>query len=545
MGARRNSAAEADASITPAPWPEPREPGSAPRGADPTLLSRLAGWVALSGPDRERIEVRAPFTGEVLGSIPRGEPTDIVAAVARARRAQGAWARTPFAERRRIFLRFHDLLLERRDQVLDLVQLESGKARRHAFEELADTAMVARYYARNAERMLRPRRRRGALPGLTVTRQYRQPVGVVGFIVPWNYPLNLAITDAIPALMAGNAGILKPDVQTSFTALAAAELLYEAGLPPALFPVVTGGGPELGPALVEQVDYLMFTGSTATGKTVARRAAARLIGYSLELGGKNPMLVLADADVDAAVEGALRGCFVGAGQVCVSIERLLVHRSLLDAFRGRLLARIASMRLGPALDYTVDMGSLTSRRQLDTVTEHVRDALAGGATLLCGGRHRPDLGPYFYEPTVLAGVEPGMKAYAEETFGPVAALYAFDSVAEAIERANDTRYGLSASVWTRSPGRAAGVARRLRFGSVNVNEAYAAAWASVDSPIGGMKESGQSRRHGAEGILKYTESQTVAMQRLLPIAPPPALPERAYTRALSGLLRAMRHVPGL
>ena len=315
------------------------------------------------------------------------------------RRRRGA--QRTFADRARIFLRFHDLLLERQDEVLDLIQWETGKARRHAFEEILDTAIVTRYYARRAERLLRPRRRKGALPLLTRTREFKSPVGVVGLIVPWNYPLNLAVTDAVPALMAGNAAVLKPDVQTSFTALWAVDLLRQAGLPPDVFGVVTGEGPLLGPALGERVDYMMFTGSTRTGRLVARQAAERLIGCSLELGGKNPMIVLADADLDAAVYGAIQGCFASAGQVCVSIERIYVHESIAERFLGSLAERTRALKVGASLDYSMEMGSLTGERQLQHVEEHVRDAVEKGAVVLAGGRRRPDLGPLFYEPTIL------------------------------------------------------------------------------------------------------------------------------------------------
>ncbi|HTX34969.1 MAG TPA: aldehyde dehydrogenase family protein, partial [Bryobacteraceae bacterium] len=270
----------------------------------PALLDRLRSQVTLSPGPHQAIPVQAPYTGASLGGIPAGTLADLDLAFERARTAQTAWSRRPFADRSRIFLRFHDLLFQRQNEVLDLIQWETGKARRHAFEEVLDTAVVARYYARRAHRLLRPRRRKGALPLLTRTLEFRSPIGVVGFIVPWNYPLNLAVTDALPALMAGNAAILKPDVQSSFTALWAVDLLRQSGLPPDVLAVVTGEGPLLGPALGERADYLMFTGSTATGRLVARQAAVRLIGCSLELGGKNPMLVLADADLEAAVYGA-------------------------------------------------------------------------------------------------------------------------------------------------------------------------------------------------------------------------------------------------
>src|SRR5579871_1834058 len=279
-------------------------------------LSGLAGHACLAPGLHDTMDAVAPYSGAVLGTLAVARDADVELAVQKARAAQAAWAARSFSERRRIFLRFYDLLIERYEEVLDLIQLETGKARCHALEEVLDTALMSRYYARQAEKVLRPRRRKGAFPFLTSTWEFHSPVGVAGFIVPWNYPLTLSITDAVPALMAGNAAVLKPDRQTSFTALWAVSLLREAGLPADVFPVVIGEGSVIGPALAERVDFLMFTGSTNTGKLVAGRAAARLIGCSLELGGKNPIIVCQDADLNSAVDGAIRGCFTAAGQLC-------------------------------------------------------------------------------------------------------------------------------------------------------------------------------------------------------------------------------------
>ncbi|MEE8447826.1 MAG: succinic semialdehyde dehydrogenase [Gemmatimonadota bacterium] len=531
-----------------APVPAPSEPAGPKRdlgSVDPDMLERLGARLAVGGGPRESIPVEMPFTGEILGHVPRATAADISDACGRARGAQPAWAAKAYVERAAPFLRFHDLLLERRDEALDLIQLETGKARKHAFEEVEDAALVARYYALHGWEHLRPRRRRGAFPGFTLAREHRYAVGLVGVIVPWNYPLSLAISDAIPALLAGNAALVKPDPQTPFTALWAVDLLYQAGLPADLLQVVVGGGREVGPAVVEAVDYLSFTGGTATGRVVARRAGERLIGCSLELGGKNPMIVLADADLDRAADGAVRGSFASSGQLCISVERLYVQASVADRFIDRFVARTRSLRLGAELDFSADVGSLTSRVQLEKVKSHVDDALDKGARILAGGTPRPEIGPYFFEPTILTDVTDEMRLCGEETFGPVVAIASFESVEEAIERANASPYGLSASVWTRDVAAGRRIAARIRAGTVNINEAYGAAWGSIDAPMGGFKDSGVGRRHGAEGIRKYTEAQTIAVQRGLPLAAPPWMGEERYSQVMTWALRLLRRIPGL
>jgi succinate-semialdehyde dehydrogenase/glutarate-semialdehyde dehydrogenase len=520
-------------------------PSTGSKRIDSARLSALADRVTTAGGDRESIEVENPATGQLLGTVLRCTPEDVAFAVDSARSAQTRWRQTDWEERRRILLSFHDLILDRQEELLDLLQLESGKARRHAFEEIIDVAVVSRYYARTAEHHLRPRRRRGAFPVLTASWEYHHPVGVVGVITPWNYPLTLSISDAVPALAAGNAAVVKADSQTPFSALAAMELLEEAALPAGVLQVVTGSGSELGPPLIDRVDYVMFTGSTEVGRTVASQAAERLIPSSMELGGKNAMIVLDDADIGRAVEGSERAMFSNAGQLCISIERLLVHESIADEFIRRLVERMRGIRLGASLSYEDDMGSLVSKEQLETVREHVEDAVSKGATVLAGGEARPDVGPYFHEPTLLGDVREGMTLFADETFGPVVAVSRFSSEAEAVELANAGRFGLNFSVWTRDVDRGRRLATQLQAGTVNVNEGYIAAWGSTDAPMGGMKDSGVGRRHGAVGIRKYTEAQTVAVQRLLPIAPPGIVGQRAWTKAMTAGLRLLRRVPGV
>ncbi len=513
----------------------------ASRSADQAGIEGLATLVT-AAPGRPTQGSFSPFDGTLIGEVPTCTADDVIEAVERARVAQRAWAVRPLAERCDIMLAYHDLVLDRQEQLLDIAQAETGKARISAFEEVADVAMTARYYAHSAPKHLKPVRRQGALPVLTRTTEYHHPRGVVGIISPWNYPLTLAVSDAIPALLAGNGIVLKPDAQTPFTALVAVELLREAGLPPELFQLVTGAGRVLGTPMIDHVDFLMFTGSTATGRAIAEQCGRRLIGFSAELGGKNPMVVLSDADLDKTVEGAVRAGFANSGQLCIAVERMYVEDGIYDRFVPAFVDRVRKIRLGAGLTWQAEMGSLVSQEQFDAVSRHVDDAVAKGAKVLAGAKARPDLGPLFYEPTVLEGVTDDMALAREETFGPVVALYRVRDADDAADRANDSCYGLNASVWS-TPSHGADLATRIQAGTVNVNESYAAAWASHDAPMGGMKDSGAGRRHGREGILKYTESQTVAIQRGIPVGPIPGMPLEKYARLMTTSIKALKRVP--
>ncbi|MBG0827837.1 succinate-semialdehyde dehydrogenase (NADP(+)) [Planomonospora sp. ID67723] len=510
----------------------------ATRTLDPSMIERVVRQVSSGGKTQA---ITAPFTGEILAELPVSTADDVRAAHAGAREAQRAWAALPVRERVKPFLRLHDALLDRREEILDVVQWETGKARRHAFEEVLDVAGCTLYYARRAPGLLEPKRRSGIFPLATRVTETRHPKGVVALISPWNYPLSLGVTDVVPALLAGNTVVHKPDTQTALSTLWTIDLLVSLGMPREIWQVVLGEPAEIGDPLLDDADYVAFTGSTRGGRKIAEEAAKRLIGCSLELGGKNPMIVLEDADLDVAAQGALRACFTNAGQLCISIERLYVHNAVYDAFTEKFVRQAKNMRLGSGLDWNVQMGSLTSRRQLDAVGAHVDDAVAKGARLLAGGKARPDLGPLFYEPTVLADVDETMDLCREETFGPVVSIYRFADEDEAVEKANDTVYGLNASVWTGDVARGRALAARIKAGTVNVNEGYGSAYASYDAPMGGMKSSGLGRRHGAEGLLKYTEAQNIASQASwLGFEPILGMTYDKYADTLAGLLKTMK-----
>jgi succinate-semialdehyde dehydrogenase/glutarate-semialdehyde dehydrogenase len=506
---------------------------SLPPRLDQAYVDGLLSLVAASGGATS--SAVAPFTGEPLPAVPQSSAADVAAAADRARAAQEPWARRPLAERVAIVLRFAMLVLRHRERLLDVVQWETGKSRVHATIELFGLPAVATHYGTHAATYLAETKATSGTPGVVRTRVAHRPKGLIGVIAPWNYPLFLAVGDVIPALLAGNAVLSKADSQAPLSLLAARAIAAEAGLPDDVWQVVAGRGSVLGPAILDAVDHLAFTGSTATGRELAAECGRRLIGASMELGGKNPMIVRADADLDAAVTGAVQACFANAGQICIGIERIYVHESLSDEFVRAFAEATRAITLGAAYDLSVEMGSLTSAEQLAVTEDHVADALDHGAVLVAGGKARPDLGPYFHEPTVLTGVLPSMKAYAEETFGPVVAVYPVADDEEAVARAYDTDYGLSASIWSADLDAARLMAARVQAGAVNINDGYVSAIGSVAAPMGGMKASGVGRRHGADGILRYTETQTVAAQkRALPYPSKPG----PFLAAAAAALRA-------
>ena len=501
-------------------------------------LVRLRGLLTATGP---AMELRSPVTGQVLGELPTSTAADVEVGAQLAHRAQAEWAARSIEERAQLLLDFHDHLLDRRDYLIDLLQTV-GKARLSAAEEVLHLALTARYYGRTARRYLHSERGEGLFPLLTRVDRNYVPKGLVGVIGPWNYPLTMAMSDGLAALVAGNAIMLKPDQLTPQVALAAVELLRTTGLPADLWQVVHGPGAVVGRQLIDVSDYVCFTGSTATGRTVASQCAGRLIGCSLELGGKNPMVILDDANVAVAAEGAVRASFSNAGQLCVATERIYVAESLFGSFTREFVARTQAIRLGDAADFDHDMGSLISHDQLERVSAHVEDAKAKGATVLTGGRLREDMGELCYEPTILTGVTPEMECYATETFGPVVSVYPVSSEDEAVARANDSDYGLNASVWTTDHDRGRRIASKIKCGTVNVNEGFAATFGSIDAPMGGMKNSGLGRRQGRDGIRRFVDVQSVATQSLIPLAPSHGIDAKSFTSLMTGVFRVMKKI---
>lgn len=496
---------------------------------DDAQLADLTSLIFAEAPTEHRL-VHTPLTGLPLAEIPLSTPSDVGCAVQQARSALRAWTALSHRRRAAVVLDFHDRLLAQREDVLDLIQLETGKTRANAFEEVAEVANVARYYARSAAKLLAPRRFRGALPVLGAATERRLPRGVVGIITPWNYPFALSLGDALAALLAGNAVVLRPDPRTCLSVLWGLRLLLAAGLPPEVLQILTGEGDVIGAAVARGADYLCFTGSTGTGRQVARLAADRLVGCSLELGGKNALYVRADAPLELAVDVALRSAFAAGGQVCAHTERLVVHDDIADAFVPRFLEAVQGMRLGVALDYGYDMGSLFGPDQLQRVGDHVRDAVRHGARVLTGGRARPDLGPWVYEPTVLDGVTAAMDVRDAETVGPVVSIYRVRDDEAAIRLINDSDYGLHATIVSADRAAARRLAPRLRTGTVSINESFIASWGATGAAMGARGHSGSGGRHGAEGLLKYTVVQSVAEQRVGSLAV-----DRTAQRRFAGL----------
>ncbi len=457
-----------------------------------------------------------PATGEVLAELACASAEEVQAAVLRARTAQPKWQAAPVAKRIEVIRRFQSLLRERTQEVAQLICREAGKPTAEAIStEVLVVLDAAEFCMRTVHRFLRDqpvphgniamKSKRGVLT--------REPYGVVGIISPWNYPFSTPAVETIAALITGNAVVVKPSEFTPLAALELQKLMHAAGLAPELLQVVIGEGPA-GAALIESgIDKLIFTGSVATGKRVAEAAARRLLPVVLELGGKDPMIVLPDVDLDVATSGALWGGFMNAGQTCLSVERCYVHRSIYEAFLKMMADKIAKLRVGNGLDSQVEMGPLINERQLRTVESQVNDAIERGARLLAGGRRLSELGPNFYAPTLLADVTPEMRVIQEETFGPVLPVAAFDTEAGAIELANNSEFGLAASVWTRDRNRGEAMARQIKAGTVMINDMISCFGIS-EAPHGGFKQSGIGRTHGEMGLAEMVQAKYIDSDRL-------------------------------
>lgn len=490
-----------------------------PSSLTPELLARLTGMVvSTSGRTYPLTEV---YTGDKVLDLPQSSPEDVETAYVEARKAQAVWASWPLKRRIEVMKAFHELLLAHGLQIADLMQVETGKARRMAFEETCDVLMVTSHYIKAAPRILKEKKHGGVVPLVSTSTEVRLPKGVIGLISPWNFPFATSLSDAMPALIAGNGVVLKPDNKSTLNVAYGVGLLYEAGMPAGLVQIVCGEGPDIGPTIVENADYVMFTGSTATGRMIGAQAGQNLTGCTLELGGKNPLIILDDANLDEVVPGAIMAAYLNTGQACMHIERIYVSEKRKDEFTTRFVQAAQAISVGATYDFSPDMGSLVSVPQRERVQTHVEDAVAKGATVLTGGKARPDLGPAFFEPTVLTDITPDMILAKTETFGPVTSIYTYRTVDEAIALANDTDYGLNASVWGSDLKAAEAVGRRIEAGNININDGLAASYASKKSTSGGFKTSGVGTRHGDAGMLKYTDVQNVAVLKKQVLSNPP------------------------
>ena len=488
--------------------PETRSTGAHEIGARPS------GSGPQPAPD---FEVRSPADGALVASLPDHGVEDVRAAIGRLRGNQPAWEALGPTGRGHWLGCLRDWLFDNDERVAELLQRETGKPWQEATLEVPTSIDLIEYYRKRAERFLadshpRPHGLLTASKRLTIA--YR-PYPVVGVICPWNFPILIALADLVPALLAGAAVAIKP---SELTPLATREIVRgwreDLGAPGVL-ECLTGAG-ATGASLVDEADYIQFTGSTPTGREIARRAAERLIPYSLELGGKDAMIVLADADLERAANGAVWGGMANTGQACTSVERVYVEEPVHDEFVALVAERVRGLRQGSDRQgFDADVGVLSSETQLAIVERHVSEALGKGARALVGGK-RADLPGAFFEPTVLVDVEQSMSCMREETFGPTLPVMKVRDPEEAIRLANDSSYGLSASIWTRDRARGERLARRLEVGAVNVNDMFTNVF-TFPVPQSGWKESGVGARlGGAHGVRKYCRPQAVTATRLTP-----------------------------
>jgi acyl-CoA reductase-like NAD-dependent aldehyde dehydrogenase len=492
-------------------------------------------------PANEDIQVENPATGEIVATVPDLGADAIAAMAKRARAAQPGWEAYGFEGRARILMRAQKWLMDNSEQVIQTIVSETGKTFEDAsLAEISYAGNAFGFWAKNGPEYLADERVKSGqllVKGKKLILRHR-PLGLIGVIGPWNYPLTNSFGDCIPALMAGNSVILKPSEVTPLTSMLMAEGLRECGLPDDVFQVATGRG-GTGAALIEEVDMIMFTGSTRTGRKVAEAAARRLIPVSLELGGKDPMIVLSDADLERAANFATYYSMQNAGQTCISIERAYVEEPVYDEFVAKVSEKVRALRVGkPSGPGSVEVGAITFPPQLATIEDHVSDAVDKGARVLAGGQASSQGGGRFYEPTVLVDVDHSMKCMTEETFGPTLPIMKVSDSDEAVRLANDSPYGLGASVFSRDTERGEQVARRLETGAANVNDAMIN-YTALELPMGGAKASGLGSRHGAGGIRKYTSQQAIVVTPKLALKREPHMyPYKARnSKMLAGMFK--------
>jgi len=488
------------------------------------------------------IGVENPATGEVITTVPLLGAEEIRRIAARARQAQPEWEASGFEGRGRVLRRAQRWMVDNIDRIVDVVVSETGKT--YEDVQIADygyTVQALGFWAKEAAKYLEdehvPSWNNPIVAGKKLIVRYA-PVGVVGVIGPWNYPIANSFGDCIPALAAGNSVILKPSEVTPLSSLLMAEMMLECGLPEGVFQVATGDG-STGAALIGHVDCVMFTGSNRSGQKVLKEAAEAMVPCYLELGGKDPMIVCADANVDRAANAAAFYSMNNGGQVCISVERCYVEAPVYDEFVRKVTDNVRKLRQGtPGAIGSVDVGAVTFPPQLEIVDDHVRDAVAKGAKVLVGGHPRAGEGRFF-EPTVLVDVDHSMKIMREETFGPTLPIMKVSDAEEAVTLANDSAYGLQASVWTRDVARGEALARRVEAGVVCVNDAQVN-YTALNLPMGGWKASGLGTRHGANGIRKYTKVQSLLVTRFGPNRDIHMFPySKGRTRALQRLLKLL------
>ncbi|MBA3301040.1 MAG: aldehyde dehydrogenase family protein [Thermoleophilaceae bacterium] len=473
--------------------------------------------VARTNGSAATIAVENPATGETIAHVPDMGASEIDALVVRARAAQPAWEALGYEGRAEVMYEARRWLIQNRERMITTLMEECGKTHEDAqLSEIGYMADAFGFWAKNAPKYLKDERLRLHSPlllGKKVVIRHR-PYGVVGVIGPWNFPLILCFGDAVPALMAGNTAVLKPSEVTPLSTLFMAEGLRAAGMPEDVALVATGGG-ETGAALVDSVDMVMFTGSVRTGKRIMAQAAETLTPVSLELGGKDPMIVLEDADVERAANAAVYYGFLNSGQICQSVERVYVTEPVYENFVGKVVEKTQKLRQGePGEPGSVDVGAMTFENQIDIVERHIEDAVEKGAQVRTGGKRKEGDGR-FWEPTVLTGVDHSMECMTEETFGPTLPIMKVKDGEEALRLSNDSSYGLSSSVWTKDVAKGEAMARRMEAGNACVNDAIVS-YLALEAPFGGSHESGIGARHGIKGIQKYCQTQTLLVTRFAP-----------------------------